>query len=130
MEYKCCFYGSLRPPMYNWKRFVDFYGPKAMVHLGTTEIKGFKLYSLGAYPAAVKSDDDSQLIVDLFELDHEVYNHIHGMEYGAGYTREVVNIDGDKYSIFVYPDSGFSVNNLVKSGDWVAHILSKEKNKS
>lgn len=124
---KCCFYGSLRKPLYNYQRFIKMYGRDAMIYEKTTQIPGYRLYSLGQYPAAIQTFDQSIIAVDLFEVSDEAYNSIQYMELGAGYEEQFVNIDDSMYSIFLYDERFIENKNLIESGDWVKDSLYNEQ---
>lgn len=123
-------YGSLRRDCGNFLRFKD-----GLNYLGTTEINGFKMYSLGPYPACQRSDNEKdKVVVEIFEVDKITRMTIDGMEYGAGYKKENidVNLNGETLTcgIYVYPKN-FEFNEdiyfRVVNGDWVNRELSKSK---
>lgn len=111
--HKIITYGSLRKGEYNFDRF-----PSAK-HIKTTTIQGWDLFSLhsGMYPG-VKESKNSNLTVDIIEVDAKDYNNIRAMELGAGYSEielEVENVKGK-----FYPYLGVVQNtNIIKSGDWL-----------
>jgi gamma-glutamylcyclotransferase (GGCT)/AIG2-like uncharacterized protein YtfP len=114
------FYGSLRKGMYNHKYFES-----GLEYLGTKEIKGYDLYSLGAFPCIVKSPvPDTVLTVDLFRAKNDATeNRIHSMEKGAGYDYEEVEIDGQNFGIYVYDNRHKPpIERLVPGGDWVKYL--------
>jgi len=49
-----------------------------MIYLKTIKLPGFRLYNVNySYPAAVKTfDNDDMMLIDLFDLDEEVYDAI------------------------------------------------------
>lgn len=104
--------------MYNHARFVDAFGEESMKYEKTTQIPGFKLYNLGSYPAAVQSSNEFSIIIDLFSLSDKVYDSIKRMEHGAGYYEDLINIDDEQYSIFLFHESDITNEKLVNSGDW------------
>lgn len=116
-------YGSLRPGQYNFNSFNSSY---PMKHLGTVNIPGYKLYSLGAYPGAVYTgDDDDVLICDVISTDDkEVSQILDSMEINAGYHAVPMNVTINEKSVLVklyeYTGEVFHLP-LVASGDWTTH---------
>lgn len=123
---KCCFYGSLRKPMYNYERFVNFYGTDSMIYEITTKIPGFELYDLGDYPAAIKTFEDTNIVVDLFSLSDECYKSIQYMESFAGYHEDTVYINDESYSIFLFQKEKLNEKKLIELGDWLMYKLTSK----
>jgi gamma-glutamylcyclotransferase (GGCT)/AIG2-like uncharacterized protein YtfP len=111
---KVAVYGSLRPPMYNFVSFNHHYG--GIEILGETTIQGYDLYSFGSYPGAVKGDGN--LVVTLLEVPKDCFEDMDCMEYGAGYKREKVLVNGDEYTMWIYPKVR---GTHVPGGDWVKY---------
>jgi len=113
-------YGTLRKGNGNYRHFL-----KDKKCLGTTKLKGFKMYSLGFYPCIVPTKNEKDnIIVEVFELDDEkdksLIAGINSMERGAGYSiGEVETIFGKAlYYYFNYhPDTTH-----IKHGDWNKHM--------
>lgn len=107
-------YGSLRKGQYNFNYFPS------LKHVKTTTIKGYDLYSLGAYPGVKKGD--GTLVVDLLEVhDDRDFSNIRGMEVGANYTPIELEIDGIKGEFYLY--NGYvDPSRKVESGDWAKHL--------
>lgn len=113
-------YGSLRLGHYNYKSFKRMYPD--LTYLGTTKINGWKLYSFGSYPGAVRTNNnEDKIIIDVFSCLDFCKSDMDDMEIGAGY--EVVQIPviiNDKeiiIDIYEYPDAK-EYGDLVESGDW------------
>lgn len=116
-------YGSLRPSAYNFKRMQSMFGEDALNFLGNYVVSGYTLHSLGVYPAIVPSKSTADTVsCDLLECTEECFDAIHGMELGAGYKAETVQIeDQEPAIIYVYryaPPTG----SRVYSGDWLDHL--------
>lgn len=113
------FYGSLRQGMGNSPMLKD----TEFVKEG--RVKGFKLLSLGAYPYIVKSDNENDtVIVEVLKVPNKtVEENVHWMEIGAGYTREVVDVEGTKAYIYTKPTAGN--HPVVEDGDWVNYKKSR-----
>lgn len=120
MTKNVAFYGSLRKGCYNYERFKD-----GLTEKGQSVISGFRLYSLGAYPCIIRSDNpEDKVVVDLFEADEATFNRIHRMELGAGYDAEEVELNNENYVIYTFPPSmsEFYTRNRVSDGDWLKHV--------
>lgn len=114
------FYGSLRKGEYNYMHLLKF--QEGVVYKVTTTIPGYKLYSLGAYPAIRPSGDSRPLTIDIFEItNNKVKSRIDGMEIGAGYERKLVTVDGESVLIYVggeHYDNWLSEDSLIPDGNW------------
>lgn len=108
-------YGSLRPGKYNYKRFSSLSPRDSNITL-----KGYKMFDLGAYPAVIRTNNILDTIVcDVIAADDMDAKSIDSMEYGAGYHKEEVNINGKTCALYVHKDSSYIKNHVrVLSGDW------------
>lgn len=121
-------YGSLRKGNYNFEEFERYFG-YGFKYVSTTTITGYKLYSLGAYPAIKESGNLSDiLVVDLIRVSDIVKDEIDAMELGAGYViqNKIIQIEGSTYpcEIYVY-NHNVNEQNLVESGDWTNFLNEK-----
>lgn len=119
-DHQYAFYGSLRKGMYNYEAAKG-----SMEYIGTETISGFKLFSLGAYPCVIRSDNEEDtLVVDLFTVTGPRERSIHNMEIGAGYNYEEVEINGQMFGIYTFDkENGKRLENrLVPGGDWVKYL--------
>jgi gamma-glutamylcyclotransferase (GGCT)/AIG2-like uncharacterized protein YtfP len=80
-------YGTLKRGFYNYDRFNHFYEFK---FVGSERIKGFSLYDLGHYPAAVESDPENEITIEIFDVSPACYKSLHEMEISAGYVKKEV----------------------------------------
>ena len=124
-------YGSLRKGCYNYASFIRHYGTENLRYIKTMIIRGFKLYNLGAYPGIKIGLPEDALVIDIMKASDDVYKRILRMEQGAGYEELSLNLPGymEPIPIFLYKYFIYE-KQWVKSGDWVEHIetLEKEKN--
>lgn len=118
--HRICFYGSLKQGFYNRDRFNNHFGKSAIKHLKNTELKGFRMYDLGPYPACVKTGSESDTVqVELVEVSSECKEHIDMMEFGAGYYIEHVIIDDVPAIIYVFNGNYIKESySIVENGNW------------
>jgi gamma-glutamylcyclotransferase (GGCT)/AIG2-like uncharacterized protein YtfP len=111
---KIAVYGTLRVGDYNHSYFSS--GLKSISE--RVKISGFKLYSLGPYPCAVKTDDDNDtIIVDVLDpTDKRTERMIDGMERGAGYHFETTNVNGEDCKIYLFKKPS---GDHIENGDWM-----------
>ncbi len=108
------FYGSLRRGMENY-----FHYKTGLDYQYSIRLCGFQLYSLGPYPAAVKTaSKDHSIVAEIFRItDPLVAKSIHDLEINAGYYFDTVMIDGEEVGIYLFESS--ENYQEVSSGDWV-----------
>ena len=107
-------YGSLRKGEYNFDRFPG------LKWLGTYQLQGYKLYSLGPYPGIKHTGNNTDLLtVDLIDCgSSKTKETIDNMELGAGYSKKELTLEsGTKGTLYLY-DGNINESNLVPSGDW------------
>lgn len=116
------FYGSLRPTMYNFEARAD----SLEVIKDNVEVKGYKMFSLGAYPFCVKTDnEDDKIIVTLCKPKNDAIEaSIHRMEIGAGYYYDEITVDDSNYGIYLF-DKAYTNKFTVDDGDWVKYKKSE-----
>jgi len=102
---KILVYGSLRPDMYNFRRFKDYFKDE-IEFVENKTISHYKMYDLGQYPCIVYTDEANSFItVSVLEVSERCYEMIYSMEIGAGYHLEQVGLANteDKTSVTSYP---------------------------
>lgn len=127
-------YGSLREGDYNYDRLLK---DSDYEKTGSGKVLGYKMISLGSYPCIVKGDDDSEIVVDYFNvIDKETISErkkntffdIHLMEVGAGYYPTIIEEEGKKYILYVFNEKYlYGKEKVVESGDWIKHKYGKVK---
>lgn len=133
MEYKYCIcYGSLRAGEYNFNRIRELFGEESMKYVKTIQLKGFRMYSLGSYPAAIQTyTDEESITCDIMTVSPSVDKYIEEMEVGAGYScySETVTVSQSNVykaveaSIYLFEEDeeanllGYAQR--VHSGDWI-----------
>lgn len=92
---------------------------KSLEYVSHVWLRGFKLYSLGDYPYAVKTPDQtSAILVEVFKIqDPAIRSSIHQLELNAGYFLEYITLSEGLVGIYLFSEAGN--NPKVKSGDWV-----------
>lgn len=113
-------YGSLRKGFQNHDLIQD----KALFK-GKAKIMGYRLYSLGSYPAIYPSNrQDDYVFGELYQIqDEDVIKRMHRMEIGAGYklVKEKCYIDEKNtmtVAFYQYKDATVTRNKRIESGDW------------
>lgn len=115
-------YGSLRKSCYNFVAFERYFGGQNFKWVETLEVGGFKLYSLGLYPAVKLGKPKDKLTIDILEMTPEVFERITSMESGAGYKPLTLQIkEYNDITMFIYAQH---VSELTKvpDGDWVKYL--------
>jgi gamma-glutamylcyclotransferase (GGCT)/AIG2-like uncharacterized protein YtfP len=108
------FYGSLRRGMENHLLHRDH-----LKYLFSARLPGYRLYSRGEFPIAVKSNNlNDSIVVELFMIaDRSTREMIHKLEMDEGYYLEPITVDGIDGGIYLVKDpENYPV---VRSGDWV-----------
>jgi gamma-glutamylcyclotransferase (GGCT)/AIG2-like uncharacterized protein YtfP len=126
--YYIAVYGSLRLGEYNQRAFSN----ESMKHIGTSELSGYSLHSLGSYPGILPSKVlASKVVVDIFKVDSLTHARIHRMEIGAGYYAEMdtFTINDQDYEATYYTYSNQMGRSLltVESGDWSKYLREAEE---
>lgn len=108
------FYGSLRRGMSNYWAYKD-----KLEFVSTQRIVGYELYTLGDYPYAVYTEDPKAVLVtEIFSVkNQQTKQSIHEMEIDAGYTFDLIDVEGNRVGIYLFDKAGGDPK--VDSGDWV-----------
>ena len=106
-------YGSLRAGLHNHVVLGD----NPYVSMGIT--KGWKMHSLGAYPALTRSDKADEVVVELYQVGNmDKLDHLEG--YPKYYTRKQVKVETPTGAVlaWVYYMKGELTDPVVVGGDW------------
>jgi len=124
-SYLCAVYGTLRKGCGN---HTCLNGAELVK---TCRVSGYKMYSLGGFPACVKSDDDNDMVqVEVYNIT--TYDQQRSLDSLEGYCRgesdqlfydvDIVDADGEAAEMYVFKSSdGFTDEHIIKSGDWVKY---------
>lgn len=90
--------------------------------LGNSEITGFKMYSLGGFPAIVRNDDESSIVVgEAYQVDETVFGRLDLLEgYPDLYQRQKVPTDHGTAWVYTM-DAGAPFlleSSVISHGDW------------
>lgn len=109
-------YGTLKRGFYNYNRFNQSFN---FEFLSSEILKGFSLYDLGYYPAAVQSNDE--IVVEVFEVSDECFNLLDRMEISAGYIKKEVETSVGCAIIWVMTEQQIAKTNSskIESGNYV-----------
>jgi gamma-glutamylcyclotransferase (GGCT)/AIG2-like uncharacterized protein YtfP len=107
------FYGSLRRGMENYNVYKD-----DLLYLYSTRLQGYRLFSRGQYPFAVKTGGKEAIVVEVFQMKNSrTAESIHRLEMEEGYYRAEEMINGKKTTIYLFGDGKNYPE--VPGGDWV-----------
>lgn len=111
------FYGTLRRGMENHLLFAE-----TLVFLKTVALTGYRMHSLVGYPYIVRTNSPGdRILVDLFRVSSfETEQMIYDMEIDAGYILSTIDIDGNKFGIYIF-SSECPGDEYLPGGDWVRH---------
>ena len=109
-------YGTLRKG-WGLHRFIEMFDG---VYLGTEKLVGYRMHSLGAFPAINKVDDwDSYVVGEIYSFEEkdiaQVLRVLDRIELGAGYRRCATAINGKDVWLYVYPHSLAGFKEMI---DW------------
>lgn len=104
-------YGSLRKDCYNFALMN-----KALFQCDDI-IKGYDMFSLGAYPCISKGK--GRVLGEIYLIPEELYQFINLMETGAGYVRKKIKTEFDnEVYVWIYDNLPFNPIKVIH-GDWV-----------
>jgi gamma-glutamylcyclotransferase (GGCT)/AIG2-like uncharacterized protein YtfP len=107
------FYGSLRRGMENY----DLHKENSH-YLYSARLTGYKLYSRGQYPFAVRTGGPDAIVVEVYQItDSATAGSIHQLEVEEGYFSTEEIIGGKPTTIYLF-NSGENYPE-VPGGDWV-----------
>jgi gamma-glutamylcyclotransferase (GGCT)/AIG2-like uncharacterized protein YtfP len=113
------FYGSLRRGMENHSLHASH-----LKYLFSARLSGYKLYSRGEFPIAVKSSASDSIVVEVFRIDDPgTREMIHKLEMDEEYYLEKLSIDGTEAAIYLCDDQKNYPE--VDGGDWVSFFREK-----
>ena len=112
-------YGSLRKGLMN----------HTVIHeaefVGEGIVKGFGMYSLGAYPALVREGRHVPVVVEMYEVTPKIMAGLDNLEgFPSYYTRKLcpILINGESVPAWVYYMDRTFTKGFVTSGDWKQYI--------
>lgn len=120
MTHYMAVYGTLRKGLYNHHRLG-----KDRDFIGEGIVKGFGMYSRGAFPALSREGERTDVVVELYHISDEALISVDALEgYPSFYTRKLcpILINGETVPAWVYYMKGKPNNKFVPSGDWVQYV--------
>jgi len=113
------FYGSLRRGMENHALHAVH-----LKYLFSARLSGYKLYSRGEFPIAVKSSTSDSIVVEVFKInDLSTREMIHKLEMDEGYYLETLSLNSIDVGIYLFEDPKNYPQ--VDGGDWVSFFREK-----
>lgn len=115
------FYGTLRKGMENHEPFAG-----ALSYLRTVVLSGYRMYALPEYPYVTYSGrDEDTIVAELFTISHsQTEQIIYEMEIEVGYILSTVEIEGDKFGLYIFPANDPS-DERIPDGDWIAYAAGR-----
>ena len=82
--------------------------------------EGFRMISLGSFPAVIPAEDDSTgITVEVYSVDHNTLCNLDGLEgHPDWYKRQKVETPYKRAWMYVMPKDGYEDRESVESGDW------------
>lgn len=112
-------YGSLRKGMGNHALLAR----GNAVHLSTERVKGWDMYSLGAFPFI--REGGGEITIEVYAVDSQTFSNLDRLEgYPSFYDREL--IETSKGNAWVYFIDSSPNSRPVTSGDWVTYYNGKQ----
>ena len=119
-------YGTLKKGYYNYTVYLKGY---KSIFEGFVNIQ-YKLYTNGRYPMIVKSQDMSNVYLEVYEVDEDKFNQIYKLEEPFGYHSDIIEISeiNENVNIFVFSDN-FPPDEfvLVSDGNWKSTVPWNDK---
>jgi len=108
-------YGSLRKGKHNHSYFL-----KDAALLGQGKVKGFSMFSLGAFPFITPSEDDA-IVAEAYEVDDAGLSSLDRLEgYPSFYNRMEVGMEDSELRGWIYyMDKPKTSSPYVEGGDWM-----------
>lgn len=91
-----------------------------------------RLYDLGDYPGLALDGEASFVTGEVFEVDDHTLDGLDKFELTTDYSRKQVAVEhgSERTDCWIYvPERGadfFRDNELIKSGDWIEHVKSRQ----
>ena len=120
--YKVFVYGSLLSGMGNHSLLAE------SKKLGISKSpRGFKMLDLGWFPGAIRSNDETSIYGEVYEVDDITLNRLDRLEgYNSGnpesglYNRIEIDTKFGKALIYIY-NNYYNRGKIVENGDWKKH---------
>lgn len=109
-------YGSLRKGMGNHAVISQDLNRQ---HLSTERIKGWDMYSYGAFPYI--SPGEGSIVVEVYDLAERTLEQLDRLE-GYPYFYDRTRVETSQGPAWIYFINQGSNNRPVKNGDWVRHV--------
>ena len=118
------FYGSLMSGHYNNEALLQW---DVARKIGRTTIRGFRLYDLGSYPCAERSNNLNDVLHgEVWDVGPHGARMVKMMEEGAGYEGEKVMTEFGP--AIIWTRRPISSLRVVESGDWNEKISRAQSN--
>ena len=101
------------------------------VYVAEGRVRG-SLYDLGEYPGLVMDGAASFVTGEVYQVDDDTLNRLDKFELTSDYSRKQVEVEHglERTDCWIYvPDrvaEFFGDHELIESGDWIAHVRSRQ----
>lgn len=111
-------YGTLRKG-WGLNRYIEDYKGK---FINTVKLKGYKMFSLGPFPAINESTNEEDYVIgEVYEFPEEnlekAIGTLDAIELGAGYRRDTIEIDKILTNLYVHK-TNFNDRGYIVMKDW------------
>lgn len=105
-------YGSLRQGLHNHRLLTN------AEYLGTDNIPGFDMYSMGGFPFLKPSDTEAKTVIEVYNVTDDEFTRLDHLEgYPSFYDRkQVPTKHGDAWIYFI--DEPSPIHDKVENRDW------------
>lgn len=117
---KVAVYGSLRKGLGNWQWALS--NPENAELKSTEKVKGFKMVSLGGFPGIYTSNDESEIVIEVYDVTESTFKRLDQLEgYPSFYDRKQIETSDGEAWVYFIDSLANGEKELVPDGDWVAY---------
>jgi len=119
---KIAVYGTLRRGFGNYQYYLS-----DQTYLGQEIVNlPMRMVSLHAFPGLVESDENTDVVIEVFEVDEEAARSVDGLEgYPGFYNRKEIDTSFGKAWVYFLRREEYENSASVPNGDWKEFITIK-----
>ena len=120
---KIAVYGTLRRGFGNYQYLL---ADQRFMGQETVELP-MRMVSLGGFPGLIASEEETEVVIEVFEIDEEAFRSVDGLEgYPRFYNRKEIDTSFGKAWIYYLEDAdNYKGSASVPNGDWKEYVQSK-----